>query len=226
MNKGFTYTAAAAVVEATRAESSIEGLWAKAYAAAAADIESGGDLRGLADAITKAGTKCSKDTAGDYVTAARLTAHGSLWLDAIAARIGEGRVMRAHTLTAKARKARGVGYVRSVLATLDGIDDRDALAKALTKAVRELDAAKKEPQTPEGPEAPEGPEDVEVEVEDVETPKAATPADKAASIAAVLASLRADVEAGVEGAVEAADAVLYEAAALARVTKAAKADAA
>jgi len=138
------YTAAAKVAAATKADASIAGLWADAYAAAAHDIANGGELRGLADAITKAGTKCSKDTAGDYVLAHSLTVHGSTYTAALADRIGEGKVMRAHSLIAKARKARGVGYVRSVLASLDGHEDTDALAKAMTKAVRELDAAKRE----------------------------------------------------------------------------------
>lgn len=139
-----TYTAAAKVAAATKADASIAGMWADAYAAAAHDMSNGGELRGLADAITKAGTKCSKDTAGDYVLAHSLTVHGDTYTAALADRIGEGKVMRAHSLIAKARKARGVAYVRSVLASLDGHEDTDALAKAMAKAVRELDAAKRE----------------------------------------------------------------------------------
>lgn len=144
-----TYTAAAAVTKASNAESAIGGLWADAYAGAARDIDAGGNLRDMAAAITRAGVKCSKDTAGDYVMAHALTIHGSVFDDALAARIGEGRVMRAHSLIAKARKARGVAYVRAVLATLD-VDDDDALAKAMTKAVKDLDAAKREPKSPNG----------------------------------------------------------------------------
>lgn len=144
-----TYTAAAAVTKASNAESAIGGLWADAYAGAARDIDAGGNLRDMAAAITRAGVKCSKDTAGDYVMAHALTIHGSVFDDALAARIGEGRVMRAHSLIAKARKARGVAYVRAVLATLE-TDDDDALAKAMSKAVRDLDAAKREPNKGEG----------------------------------------------------------------------------
>lgn len=160
------YTAAAKVAAATKADASIAGLWADAYAAAAYDIANGGELRGLADAITKAGTKCSKDTAGDYVLAHSLTVHGDTYTAALADRIGEGKVMRAHSLIAKARKARGVAYVRSVLASLDDHEDTDSLAKAMTKAVRELDAAKREtPKQGEGG-ASEG---ESVEGESVET---------------------------------------------------------
>ena len=145
----FTYASANTVAQAAKADATIADLWAKAYADAARDIERGGDLRGMADAITKAGTKCSKDTAGDYVLAHSLTVHGVVFADALAARIGEGKVMRAHSLIAKARKARGVAYVRSVLASLD-VEDTDALTKAMGKAVRDLDAAKREPSKVEG----------------------------------------------------------------------------
>lgn len=138
-----TYTAAAKVAAATKADATIAGLWADAYSAAATDIDAGGNLRDLAAAITKAGTKCSKDTAGDYVLAHALTSHGSVFDAALSDRIGEGRVMRAHSLIAKARKARGIAYVRSVLASLD-VEDTDALAKAMKAAVRDLDAAKRE----------------------------------------------------------------------------------
>ena len=193
----FTYAAAATVAQATKADATIADLWAKAYADAARDIERGGDLRGMADAITKAGTKCSKDTAGDYVLAHSLTVHGSVFADALAARIGEGKVMRAHSLIAKARKARGVAYVRSVLASLD-VEDADALTKAMGKAVRELDAAKRE--TPPAP-APtvEDIDDVEGEgVEGVEGVETVVPTVDAmlAAVVGPTAKLVEAIEAG------------------------------
>lgn len=147
MNK---YTSAAAITKATQAESAIGGLWAQAYESAHADMaQEGANLRDMAQAITKAGVKCSKDTAGDYVMAHALTTHGEVFATALAGRIGEGKVMRAHSLIAKARKARGVSYVRAVLAGIAGDDDAQ-LAKAMTKAVRELDAARREETTDTG----------------------------------------------------------------------------
>ena len=163
MNK---YTSASAITKATQAESAIGGLWAQAYESAHADMQQeGANLRDMAQAITKAGVKCSKDTAGDYIMAHELTTHGDVFTAALASRIGEGKVMRAHSLIAKARKARGVSYVRAVLASIAGDDDAQ-LTKAMTKAVRDLDAARRE-ETDKGDKA-QGVEGVEVvEVEEV-----------------------------------------------------------
>lgn len=143
------YTAAEEVVRAHGAESAIGGMWATAYRAAAADIKAGGNVRDLAQAITAAGVKCSKDTASDMVRAYSLTVHGSRFDAALSAHIGEGKVMRAHSLIAKARKARGAAYVDGVLKGLDGLTT-EKLEKALAKAVRELDAAKRKEDTSGG----------------------------------------------------------------------------
>lgn len=138
------YTAATAVKNASNAESALGGLWAKAYESASLDMgREGANLRDMAKAITATGVKCSKDTAGDYVLAHSLTMHGEVFESALSARIGADKVMRAHSLIGKARKVRGVSYVRAVLASLDELEG-DKLAKAVSKAVKELDAAKRE----------------------------------------------------------------------------------
>lgn len=222
MSTTFTYASAATVAKAAKADASIADMWATAYADAARDIERGGELRGMADAITKAGTKCSKDTAGDYVLAHSLTVHGSVFADALADRIGEGKVMRAHSLIAKARKARGVAYVRTVLASLD-VEDADALAKAMAKAVRELDAAKREvPPAPpvEGEGEGEGVEGVEGEGVETVVP---TVDAMLAAVVGPTAKLVEAIEAGeFPTDADALDRWLGAVARIARATKAAK----
>lgn len=149
------YTSAKAVAQATQADTTVRELWAHAYSSASADMQTeGANLRDMAQAITKAGFKCSKDTAGDFVLAHSLTIHGVIFESALSARIGAGKVMRAHSLIANARKARGVEYVRSVLRTLehDPADNEEDLAKAMKKAVRDLDAAKREQKKKSEPE--------------------------------------------------------------------------
>ena len=212
------YRSAAVVADAIRAESSLAVKWAEAYAQAHADMQqAGANLRDLGQAITKAGVKCGKDLAGDFVLAHGLTVHGATFIAALAKHLGEGKVMRAHSLITKARNARGVGYVRGVIATLEGLED-EALAKAIAKAIRELDAAKR--QTPPNDGDVEDGGEVEVEVEDDEDQggEVATtpPSAKASSIIAVLESLTADWRDGVAGADTALTAVLRACAAVAR----------
>lgn len=223
------YRSAAVVADAVRAESGLAIKWAEAYAQAHADmLQPGANVRDLGQAITKAGYKCGKDLAGDFVLAHGLTVHGAAFVAAMAKHLGEGKVMRAHSLVTKARNARGVAYVRSVIASLDGLED-EALAKAIAKAIRELDAAKRDVPNPNpNPDDVEGVEGVEgvgdVEGDEPETPKATTPATKAASILGVWESLVEDYRAGVEGAEDAVLAVLRAVAPIAR--ERAKADAA
>ena len=169
------YTAAESVKNASNAESALGGLWAKAYKDASLDMaRDGANLRDMAKAITATGVKCSKDTAGDYVLAHSLTMHGEVFESALSARIGADKVMRAHSLIAKARKVRGVSYVRAVLASLDELEG-DKLAKAVSKAVKELDAAKRENTDKDSDTDSDG-EEVE-EVEEVETVDKVTTAD-------------------------------------------------
>jgi len=194
-----TYRSAASIAQAVKADASIGALYAKAYADAAADItQDGANLRDMATAITGAGVKCSKDTASDFIRAHSLTMHGKAWDSALADVLGEGHVLRAHTLIAKARKARRGAYVDAVLASLSDKDGED-LAKALRKAIRELDAAKPEPKAPEAPGADDDGMDVTTDDEGAEAPEvaeSATPEAKAASIIVVADSLRADIEDG------------------------------
>lgn len=214
------YRSAAVVADAVRAESGLAIKWAEAYAQAHADmLQPGANVRDLGQAITKAGFKCGKDLAGDFVLAHGLTVHGATFTAAMAKHLGEGKVMRAHTLITKARNARGVAYVRSVIASLDGLED-EALGKAIAKAIRELDAAKRDVPNPkpeptvedvEGDEGDEGDEP-----ETPEAPKATTPATKAASILGVWESLVEDYRAGADGAEDAVLAVLRAVAPIAR----------
>lgn len=220
-----TYRSATSIAQAVKADASIGALYAKAYADAAADItQDGANLRDMATAITGAGVKCSKDTASDFIRAHSLTVHGKAWDSALADVLGEGHVLRAHTLIAKARKARRGAYVDAVLASLSDKDGED-LAKALRKAIRELDAAKPEPKAPEAPESPEGP-DSEGEGEGPEAPEvseSATPESKAASIIVVADSLRADIEGGARMSKSARVNLMRSLAALADAMKAADA---
>lgn len=128
--------------------------------------------------------------------------------------------MRAHSLIAKARKARGVAYVRSVLASLD-VEDPDALAKAIKAAVRDLDAAKRE--TPDTGDTGEDTGDTGETVEDtgetVET--ARTASDYVTALTGPTVALRELVESG--DIPENLDAWLVEVARIARAAKAAKA---
>lgn len=209
------YRSATVVADAYRAESSLSVKWAEAYAQAHADMtQSGANLRDLGQAITKAGFKCGKDLAGDFVLSHGLTVHGATFTAAMAKHLGEGKVMRAHSLITKARNARGVGYVRGVIATLEGLED-EALAKAISKAIRELDAAKRQTPPNDG-EVTDG-DGVEGEVEVEGDPvKATTPATKATSILGVWESLVEDYRAGAEGAEDAVLAVLRAVAPIAR----------
>lgn len=215
------YRSATVVADAYRAESSLSVKWAEAYAQAHADmLQPGANVRDLGKAITKAGFKCGKDLAGDFVLAHGLTVHGATFTAALAKHLGEGKVMRAHSLITKARNARGVAYVRSVIASLDGLEE-DALAKAIAKAIRELDAAKREVPNPNpNPDDIEGVEGVEgvgdVEGDEPDAPKATTPATKAASILGVWESLVEDYRAGADGAEDAVEAVIRAVALMAR----------
>lgn len=213
------YRSAAVVADAIRAESSLTVKWAEAYAQAHADMQqSGANLRDLGQAITKAGVKCGKDLAGDFVLAHGLTVHGATFIAALAKHLGEGKVMRAHSLITKARNARGVGYVRGVIATLEGLED-DALAKAIAKAIRELDAAKRQKKEDDDDSGADNSEDSEgdnSEDSEGDAVKATTPATKATSILGVWESLVEDYRAGAEGAEDAVLAVLRAVAPIAR----------
>ncbi len=135
-------TAVAAIAAAHKATTSLSGLWADAYAATAKDVEGGATLRDISDALRKAGVKASKDIVGDFALAATLTA-SPYFAAAHAEKVGADRIMLPHSLITKARVARGVAYVRGVLATLEGLEGED-LEKATRKAVRDLHAAKRE----------------------------------------------------------------------------------
>lgn len=212
------YRSATVVADAVRAESSLSIKWAEAYAQAHADMtQPEANLRDLGQAITKAGFKCGKDLAGDFVLAHGLTIHGAAFTAAMTKHLGEGKVMRAHTLITKARNARGVAYVRGVIASLEGLED-EALAKAIAKAIRELDAAKRQKNDDDdsGADNSEDSEDGNSEDSEGDAVKATTPATKAASILGVWESLVEDYRAGVEGSEDAVLAVLRAVAPIAR----------
>lgn len=135
-------TSVAAIATAHKATTSLAGLWADAYAATAKDVQAGATLRDISDALRKAGVKASKDIVGDFALAASLTA-SPFFAAAHADKVGADRIMLPHSLITKARTARGVAYVRTVLASLDGLEGDD-LEKATRKAVRDLHAAKRE----------------------------------------------------------------------------------
>jgi hypothetical protein len=215
-----TYTSAQAVSNASQADAAIGGLWAQAYLSADIDMRKpGANLRDMAQAITATGVKCSKDTAQAYVLAHQLTAHGKVFDDALSAKIGAGKVMRAHSLITQARKERGIEYVRGCLSALsEGDMTLDETVKAMTKVVRELLAAKKAPKEDKSEDrsedksedAPDGDEDTAPAVK-------ATATDMLRGLMPLTIALRGAVESG--DVPEAIDAWLTEVAGIARTLR-------
>lgn len=177
-------TSVAAISAAHKATTSLSGLWADAYAATAKDVEGGATLRDISDALRKAGVKASKDIVGDFALAATLTA-SPYFAAAHAEKVGADRIMLPHSLVTKARVARGVAYVRGVLATLEGLEGED-LEKATRKAVRDLHAAKREAKPDPQDEATTGEETGE---ETAPTTEEAAPAKDEATSDTRLASV-------------------------------------
>lgn len=181
-------TSVAAITAAHKATTSLAGLWADAYAATAKDVAGGASLRDISDALRKAGVKASKDIVGDFALAATLTA-SPFFAAAHADKVGADRIMLPHSLVTRARTARGVAYVRTVLASLDGLEGDD-LEKATRKAVRELHAAKREAKPDTTGEATTGEETSEATTgEETAAPADATPTTLAEILAAASALL-------------------------------------
>ena len=141
----------AAVRAAYDATASVLTFWADAYSATREDIANGATVRAVADAWKAARiTPANKDSVTDMAEAARLTDTGPAYWAAIADVLGEGVILYPHVLILRARKARGMSYVRATLSamesvlTVEDVTDEDA-AKAVVKAVRTLSAAKREP---------------------------------------------------------------------------------
>ena len=216
-----TYTSAQAVSNASQADAAIGGLWAKAYLSATLDMHMpGANLRDMAQAITATGVKCSKDTAQAYVLAHQLTAHGKVFEDALSAKIGAGKVMRAHSLITQARKERGIEYVRGCLSALsEGDMSEEDTVKAMAKVVKELiaakKAAKKDPKDPG--KDPEDPTDPGKDPEDPTPPAKATATDMLRGLMPLTIALKGAVESG--DIPEAIDAWLTEVAGIARTLR-------
>lgn len=201
-----TITSTTAVRTAYKVTADALTSWAKAYTATADDLRHGASARDIADAWRKAGVKpANKDAVGDMARAATLTAVPGIW-DAIAASY-EGAVKYPHAIVARAREQRGAKYVDAVLkAMTDAIDAADddtreeATAKAVSKAVKTLKAAKREaaPTTGEETVSEEttGEETVET-VETVEAPEDETTlAEMLAAAGRILAGAEKRLSAG------------------------------
>lgn len=228
-----TITSTTAILRAQEATAATATYWADAYAATAQDVASGASVREIADAWKAARiTPANKDSVGDFEDASRLSVYGTDYLAAIAEVFGEGTLKPAHYLTMKARKARGRTYVRAVLTTLEdkiaAIEDLDAAAviAAIVKAVRTLDAAKKEAK-------PDPVEDSATGDDTTENADAATgddgertPDDMLAALAGPTVALRGLIESGAEYDADKMTAWLREVSAIARAHKAMQAHAA
>lgn len=147
-----TIKSTAAIRKAQDATAATVTYWADAYAATAQDIADGATVREIAAAWKTARiTPANKDSVGDFADASRLSVYGADYSKAIAGVFGEGTIKPAHYLTMKARKERGRAYVLAVLSALEDTIaameslDEELVVKAITKAIRTLDAAKREP---------------------------------------------------------------------------------
>lgn len=194
-----------AVRKAYDATAAVLTQWADAYAATADDLAKGATLRDIADDWRKARiTPANKDSVGDMAEAARLATYGADYAAAVSEFFGEGALKPAHYIVGKARKARGMAYVRAVLTaledTLAGVEDLTAevTVAAIVKAIRTLEAAKREVKpdvTDEADEATTGETTDETTDEADETTDEATTVSadsRADSVIAVLAAMLKD----------------------------------
>lgn len=190
-----TIKSTAAIRKAQDATAATVTYWADAYAATAQDIADGATVREIAAAWKTARiTPANKDSVGDFADASRLSVYGADYSKAIAGVFGEGTIKPAHYLTMKARKERGRAYVLAVLSALEDTIaameslDEELVVKAITKAIRTLDAAKREPK-------PDATDEATGDVTDEATGDEATGStadSRADSVIAVLASMLKD----------------------------------
>lgn len=145
-----TIMSTTAVRAAHEATASVLLKWATAYDATRSDIASGASVREIADAWKAAKiSPANSSQVSDMAEAARLTDVGETYWEAVYTVIGEGVVLYPHALILRARKARGMAYVRATLSAMEAVlsvedvTDED-IRKAMVKAVRTLNAAKRE----------------------------------------------------------------------------------
>lgn len=145
-----------AVRAAYDATASVLTFWADAYSATREDVAGGATVREIAAAWKSARiTPANTSQVSDFVEAARLTDTGEHYWQALAIVKGTkdepdyGVIVYPHVLILRARKARGMAYVRATLTamesilTVEDVTDEDR-AKAIVKCVRTLNAAKRE----------------------------------------------------------------------------------
>lgn len=188
----------AAVRAAYDATASVLTFWADAYSATREDIANGATVRAVADAWKAARiTPANKDSVTDMAEAARLTDTGKAYWAAIADVLGEGVILYPHVLILRARKARGMAYVRATLTVMESVTTLDEapdeeFIKAVVKAVRTLSAAKREPKVDVTDEATDEAGDVTDEATGDEATGEATADSRADSVIAVLAAMLKD----------------------------------
>ena len=188
-------TSTTAVRTAYAATASVLTYWTDAYNATRDDLNNGATVRAIADAWKEARiTPANKDSVGDMAEAARLTDMGGLYWSSVADVLGEGVVLYPHALILRARKARGMAYVRATLTamesvtTLEDVSDEDA-AKAVVKAVRTLAAAKREPKPDVTDEATTDEATTDEADETTDAPSTATADDRADAVIALLSGM-------------------------------------
>lgn len=180
------------------ATASVLSYWATAYDATRSDIAEGATVREIADAWKAARiSPANKDSVGDMAEAARLTDTGESYWAAVADVLGEGVILYPHVLILRARKARGMSYVRATLTAMEGVlsvedvTDEDR-AKAIVKAVRTLSAAKREAKPEATDEATDEAGDATDEATGDEATGEANADSRADSVIAVLAAMLKD----------------------------------
>jgi hypothetical protein len=185
-------TAAQAIAKAIAGEASVTGFYLDAYAACQKASTGGDSLRAIADECKALGIKANKDTVGDYVFAATLTAHADGFHAAITQVYGEGAIVRAHSLVGAARscKGQGVPVIRTILGPVSealAATERDdaAICAAILKAVKALKGVK--PAKPlSGEVLAEPAEAADVEQEEAVDAPEADPADRGHALALAL----------------------------------------
>lgn len=227
-----TILSTTAVRAAYEASATLLLKWATAYDTVRADLAHGATLREVADDWKSAGIKpANKDSVSDMAEAARLTDAGEAYWAAVSAILGEGTVLLPHELIGRARKARGMTYVRATLNALRNVigedveADDDAILTVVTKVVRSLAAAKREvpkddatddtsddvtEDVTEGDDAPEG---------DVPATGERTPDAMLAALAGPTVALRDMLDDDAQYDAARMDAWLTEVAAIARLHK-------
>jgi len=222
-----TILSTTAVRAAYEASATLLLKWATAYDTVRADLAHGATLREVADDWKAAGIKpANKDSVSDMAEAARLTDAGEAYWAAVSAILGEGTVLLPHELIGRARKARGMTYVRATLNALRNVigeeveADEDAILTVVTKVVRSLAAAKREvPKDDTADEVTTGEVEGEGDGEDAPATGERTPDAMLAALAGPTVALRDMMDDDATYDVARMDAWLTEVAAIARLHK-------